>query len=310
MNSRGHGFQRSHVSRVGNGTPYKVRRLLDAEPVARDSADGAGRIVGVAGRVHLQDVIQIFNVSSLHSMHTQLDTMYPTDQAINAITRLYDYHFCVEGINFEITFRNAGTSPCRLFLYDCLFHGKQPTYKDSSSTVLTPHPQYTAVWGWQEQNNSNAAVASDYCIALHPAMSPVFRQFWTVVGRREVYLEPGELHVHTLRWFPHKYISEREFNQYLVDATNWIYIPGVSMVLHTQVMGVPVAADLAGSNNVTTSAPLVHFTYRYDSMYRGAPLPMGNLKNITPGLSTTVRAGNGEINPDTGALQTPAQVPG
>lgn len=304
-----HGITRSWWIQKGNGTPPGIARLLRAEPAMRGARTDASLFGGAASTATWQDVTTMLDAASFSVARADVASKYST--GVNANTTAWDYHFVFDGITWEFTFRNSATSPVRLFLYDLTFIGNTPWLRTTNGGKIVPMPKDCLQEGvWEMKGGATAPSNEGYPLTLQPHLSPAFRRFWKTNKIQEVFIPPGEMHVHTVKIWKHWYLNRRFWEMYDAGDPTYTFIPGITKAVCVQLIGSPVAADGVASGTVTTSQTQIHMTSRAEWSYRAIPMPTGQFLESDNLAGRAARsAGNGEIDPDTGLPVIPGVVP-
>lgn len=308
MGDVGHGRSRSFFRDIRHGTPPGIARLVRDEPPLVTSSNGTYLIGGVVGLTTWADVLFIGAADAITSDMANTVVTYESTSVGPLVNN--DYHFVWEGCTAEVVLRNASTSPVRLFLYDQMFHGSSPGFLRSDAALVDPPtPLNCFQQGMLEvQDSTTLSYASKFPIDWQPHMAREYRRNWRPCRIHKVYLEPGEVHIHKIVYYPHRYMSRRYLQQYLAN-NQYIYLPGFTYGLSVLAMGTPIAGGTVGSTLVTTSAPAVHCVYRFERRYHSVPAVTGRQWTTNPLASVSDRGANDEVNPDTGGVQQATVVP-
>lgn len=321
-NQTGHGVSRSRYSLTYDATPPGIRRLLRNEPILRYCTNQGLKLTGTYGVNQWDDTVTCLQTSDLKVLYDDAVSKYPpvygtttapdgaTGQVPYDATKpivKYDYHFVVEGVSIEVTLRNASTVPVRMWIHDQAFKGRYEAILLNDGTTSIPAPSACFRTGVSESSVSTSLIGTtSLATFMHPEMSAEYRRNWKLCQRREVILNPGESHIHTFSFNPHKYMSGHMLDTYWRDGNaSRPYIPGLTHYISLQMMGFPILSSTAGQ--ATTSQPDLHITIRREYRYRPVPMSLPGLKYIDS-MPATALVGVNQINPISGQTEEDADV--
>lgn len=220
----------------------------------------------------------------------------------------YDYRhnrFVFDKVNVEVMFRNLSTESVRLFVYDLAArHDGLGAINEADVANIGNNPLNVYNEGLCVATNTLDTTDLTTNISYLPHHSKTFRQYWKTKKLSEIFLSPGETHIHKHVWAPHLYTSVDRFSQYPQDSTR--VFGGLTHSIFAYAFGVPVSSD--ASPNVTLSPFKLSYVYRFEYISRAVPITNYEVTGGTSNLGSSITA-LGSVNEDTAAKQTPSTAP-
>lgn len=222
------------------GRPYPTNTLIDYNTFISQ---------GLPGRLHAQINSVGFNadlVKMLRKVFAQSPPSYvsntgvllqPVPTAENTAIRLY-----LMSMEVKTEFVNFANASCILTIYE--IHPK----KSQDWSPLSHWSQ--GLEEMQGHDNAGSLVGdiqlTQYPIDSYPNESAEFKSNWDIDFQTEVYLGPGDHHIHRTLYAPHMNILSTDLFISEKGGDALTYKPGASRVLLWTIRGMPVKLGAAG----------------------------------------------------------------